>query len=67
MTRLLALSRSFVTLVTLSRTGRPASLGSICEMASLRLSLCTVPTSSLAVEIDQTLLNWLLAKPAPLE
>jgi hypothetical protein len=66
MTRLLALSRSFVTLVTLSRTG-PASLGSICEMASLRLSLCTVPTSSLAVEIDQTLLNWLLAKPAPLE
>ena len=56
----------FVTLVTLSRTGPPASLGGIW-----RDGLRTVPTSSLAlalaVEIDQTLLNWLLAKPAPLE
>ena len=59
MTRLLALSRT-LSPVTLSQNR-------LWEVSGESSVLRTVPTSSLAVEINQTMLKWLLVNLEPLE
>ena len=63
MTRLLALSRT----LSHCHVVTESSLGSIWTVSGEPSVLRTVPTSSLAVEINQTLLKWLLVNLEPLE